>query len=146
MHEPDCIFCRILRQEIPAKVVAEDETSLVLMDINPLADGHIMVIPKSHAGCVHELSEAEAAGLFAMVRRVARPLREATKADALTIGINDGPAAGQVVPHVHVHIVPRREGDRGGHIHSLMREAASATGDLESIRAAIAVAVTSSDS
>ena len=117
----DCIFCKIIAGDIPGKVVYEDDQVIAFLDINPLADGHTMVIPRAHGQHLEDFGDEAVAAVFRAVRRVAAAQREALGADATTIGINNGPAAGQVVPHLHVHIVPRRVGDAGGHIHSIIK-------------------------
>jgi histidine triad (HIT) family protein len=116
-----CIFCRIAAGEIPAQVVHQDAETLAFLDIRPLAPGHVLVIPKAHASLVEDLPDPVLAALFRTVRRVSEAARQATGAPATTIAVNNGPAAGQEVPHAHVHVVPRREGDGGGPIHAVMR-------------------------
>jgi histidine triad (HIT) family protein len=114
-----CIFCRIIRQEIPAEVVHASERAVAFLDIEPLADGHVVVIPRTHVARVRDLAAADAEGLFRAVAELAGPVQRATAAEGTTIGINDGEVTGQTVPHVHVHIVPRRRGDGAGSIHSM---------------------------
>lgn len=117
----NCIFCRIVAGEIPAEIVAQDDRSIAFLDVSPLADGHVLVVPRAHVARVEDLSAEDSQALFASVRRLAGPVREAVAAEGSIVGINNGPATGQTVPHVHVHIVPRREGDGGGSIHSIFR-------------------------
>ena len=116
-----CLFCRIVAGEIPAELVLQEAGALAFFDIQPLADGHVVVIPRTHAERVEELATTEIAALFQTVARLTGPLRRALDADAITIGINDGPASGQTIPHVHVHLVPRREGDGAGTIHTIFK-------------------------
>ena len=122
-RDPSCIFCRILAGEIPGKVVWQDEYAYAFLDIHPLTEGHVMVIPKGHWQHLEELPADAVAGLFRGVAHVAAAARLALGVDATTIGINNGRDAGQVVPHVHVHVVPRRDGDGGGSIHSIVHSA-----------------------
>lgn len=117
----DCIFCRIVRGDRPAHTVYEDEHSLAFLDIHPLTDGHTLVIPKVHYMTLEDMPIMEVGKLFETVHRVSKAIKEALEAPALTIGINDGRLAGQVVPHLHIHIVPRYPGDGGGTIHSIVR-------------------------
>jgi histidine triad (HIT) family protein len=117
----DCIFCKIVRGELPAHKVYEDATSFAFLDIRPLADGHTMVIPKAHYERLQDVPIAEAGRLFEAVHKVAGAVQSALDAPATTIGINNGKAAGQVVPHLHIHIVPRHAHDGGGTIHSILR-------------------------
>ena len=114
-----CIFCRIVAGEIPAEIVAKDEGAVAFLDIQPLADGHVVIIPRKHVARLEEMTSEDAASLFRTVTRLAGPVRKALGADATTIGINDGEASGQTIPHVHVHIVPRWKGDGEGTIHTI---------------------------
>ena len=101
-----CIFCRIVNGEIPAEVVARAHDFVAFLDVNPLADGHVLVVPRAHAAQVEDLEPEQADALFRAVVRLAGPVREAVDAAGTTIGINNGNATGQTIPHVHVHIVP----------------------------------------
>ncbi|MHC1602582.1 MAG: HIT family protein [Methermicoccaceae archaeon] len=103
----ECIFCRIAKGEVPATIVYEDEDVLAFLDVNPRAKGHTLVIPKTHAATLLDLSEEQAGVLFAAVRKVAHRLTHELGAVGLNIGLNSGQVAGQVVPHVHVHVLPR---------------------------------------
>ena len=114
-----CIFCRIVAGEIPAEVVAKDEGAVAFLDIQPLADGHVVIVPRKHVALVEEMTPDEVASLFRTVGRLVGPVRKALAADATTIGVNDGEASGQTIPHVHVHIVPRWKGDGAGTIHTI---------------------------
>jgi histidine triad (HIT) family protein len=116
-----CIFCRIAAGEIPAEIVAKDEHAVAFLDVTPLADGHTMVVPRTHVATVEEMAPGDAEGLFRMVHRLAGPVRAAVGAAGTTIGINDGAATGQTIPHVHVHIVPRRADDGAGSVHTIFR-------------------------
>ncbi|UWG52167.1 HIT family hydrolase [Halalkaliarchaeum sp. AArc-CO] len=115
----ETIFDKIVAGEIPARTVHETDTTLAFLDANPLAPGHTLVIPKDGYERVRDLPPSLSADLFAAVHELTPRIEDAVDADATTIGINDGPAAGQEVPHVHVHIVPRFEGDGGGPIHGI---------------------------
>ncbi|MFN4217740.1 MAG: HIT family protein [Candidatus Bipolaricaulia bacterium] len=116
----DCVFCRIVRGELPAHKVYEDSETLAFLDIHPMTDGHTLVIPKVHAERFLELSPELAGKLLQAVHRVTERLAQALKAPAFTIGVNDGRAAGQAIPHLHVHIIPRFPGDGGGSMHSII--------------------------
>ncbi|MBI2888631.1 MAG: HIT family protein [Candidatus Liptonbacteria bacterium] len=116
----DCLFCKIVVQEIPARVIYEDAEALAFLDIHPKAPGHAVIIPKVHADKLSDLAEDYVAPLFLAVRRVAQVIRERLRADGMTIGINEGRAGGQAVAHLHIHVVPRFEGDGGGSIHSIV--------------------------
>jgi histidine triad (HIT) family protein len=116
-----CIFCRIVAGEIPAEIVHTDAAAVAFLDVTPLADGHVLVVPRLHAARVEELPAEAAAGAFRVVAALSGPVRRALRADGLTIGINDGEVTGQTVPHVHIHIVPRRFGDGAGSIHGMFQ-------------------------
>lgn len=115
----DCIFCRIIDGDIPSRTVYEDEDVFAFLDANPLATGHTLVIPKAHHERLDDLSTSASSSLFDAVHALTPAIETAVDADATTIGINNGPAAGQEVPHVHVHVVPRFDGDGGGPIHAI---------------------------
>lgn len=114
-----CIFCRIVSGEIRAEIVAREPGAVALLDVSPLADGHVLIVPEAHVARVEDLAAAEAAALFAAVARLAGPVREAVGSAGSTIGINNGDATGQTVPHVHVHIVPRWPDDGAGSVHAI---------------------------
>ncbi|WP_224448037.1 HIT family protein [Haloprofundus salilacus] len=135
----DCIFCKIVAGEIPGRTVYETDSVLAFLDANPLASGHTLVIPKAHAERLDDLSAGAAADVFAAVHELTPRVESAVDADAVTVGINDGSAAGQEVPHVHVHLVPRFEGDGGGPIHAVAGERPDLSdAELDAIAADIA--------
>jgi histidine triad (HIT) family protein len=119
-----CIFCRIVANEIPAEIVATEEHTVAFLDIAPLADGHTVIVPRRHVATIEEMEPREASALFAVVQRLAGPVRRALGAAGSTIGINNGPATGQTIPHVHVHIVPRWPDDGAGSVHTIFRAGA----------------------
>ncbi|MCD6496489.1 MAG: HIT family protein [Candidatus Aenigmarchaeota archaeon] len=105
--EGGCLFCKIARGEIPSKKVYEDANVFAFLDINPRNPGHTLVIPKKHAATILEMGEKDVGALYERVRYVAAGVQAGTKADGLSIVQSNGKAAGQVVTHVHVHIIPR---------------------------------------
>ena len=115
----DCIFCSIVAGDIPGRVVYEDEDTLAFLDANPLAAGHTLVVPKEHYERVNDLSAGVAAAIGEAIATVAPAVESAVDAPASTIAYNNGEAAGQEVPHVHAHVVPRFPDDGGRPIHSL---------------------------
>ena len=117
----NCIFCKIAKREIPAKIVYEDDFTIAFLDISPCAEGHTVVIPKQHFEKFTDMEEEDAGNLFASVQKVAKAVEKALNIQASNIGLNNGKAAGQEVPHVHVHIIPRYEGDNGGAIQSIVQ-------------------------
>jgi histidine triad (HIT) family protein len=107
----DCIFCKIVKGEIPAVKVYEDERVLAFMDINPLNEGHTLVIPKRHAETIFEIDPDDLAAVIKVAQKVANAIQKALNPDGLTIIQLNKKAAGQVVPHLHIHLVPRWEND-----------------------------------
>jgi histidine triad (HIT) family protein len=115
-YDNDNIFAKILRHEIPAVKVFEDEHTLAFMDVMPQAQGHTLIIPKEAAENLLELSSEGAARLIQTTQKIARAVNEALKPDGVMINQFNGAAAGQSVFHVHMHVVPRWDGVRlGGH-------------------------------
>ncbi|HYF62993.1 MAG TPA: HIT family protein [Herpetosiphonaceae bacterium] len=107
----DCIFCRIVAGEIPSYRIAENETTLAFLDIEPAAKGHALVISKQHAADLLDSVPADLAAVAQMVQQVARQIDAALQPDGINILQNNRPAAGQVVMHYHVHILPRWDDD-----------------------------------
>ncbi|MDY6839058.1 MAG: HIT family protein [Thermodesulfobacteriota bacterium] len=107
----DCIFCKIVSGDIPSVKVYEDDRVLAFMDINPINDGHLLIIPKAHASTIHEIAEADFLAVMAAARKLAVAVQGALNPDGINLMQLNGKAANQVVPHLHVHIVPRWSGD-----------------------------------
>ncbi len=107
----DCIFCKIVAGELPSHKVYEDEATLAFLDINPATRGHTLVVPKEHATTIFDLPEEALTATARATQAVARILQRVLQPDGLNVIQNNGHAAGQVVMHYHVHLVPRREGD-----------------------------------
>ena len=109
--DSDCIFCKIVGGQVPAEKIIEDDACLAFLDIGPLAEGHVLLIPREHYVTVDEMP-AEAAG--AMLRHVpalVRAVQLATDAAGVNVLQNNGKVAHQEVPHVHFHVIPRKAGD-----------------------------------
>ncbi|NNH70304.1 HIT family protein [Nocardia uniformis] len=108
-----CIFCRVVAGTAPSTKVYEDDVLLAFLDIRPITRGHTLVIPKTHATDLNDLEPALGARLFAFGHRLAKAVRRGDlAADGANLVINDGKAAFQTVDHVHLHVVPRRSGDK----------------------------------
>jgi histidine triad (HIT) family protein len=134
----DCIFCSIVDGDIPSYTVHENDDVIAFLDANPLARGHTLVIPKSHHERVDDLPADLSTAVFDAVRDLTGRVEDAVDAEATTIAVNNGPAAGQEVPHVHVHIVPRSEADGGRPIHALIEDRPDvADDDLEDVAGTI---------
>jgi histidine triad (HIT) family protein len=102
-----CLFCRIASGEIPCKKVYEDGAHFAFLDINPRNPGHVLVIPKKHYLSLLDMSPREAGALFETARVVAEGVKRGAKSEGLSVVQSNGKAAGQVVSHVHVHLIPR---------------------------------------
>lgn len=107
VSDKECLFCRMVRGEIPVKKVYEDAGSFAFLDINPRNPGHTLVIPKRHYGTVLDMPEGEAGDYFASVKRVAAMVKKGVNAQGISLSSSNGQAAGQVVEHVHFHVIPR---------------------------------------
>lgn len=110
----DCVFCRIRDGKIPAVTVYEDERTLAIMDINPLNDGHTLVLTRTHAETLYELPPADCRAVLLAAKVVATGIRDALRPDGLNLLQANGPAAFQSVPHFHLHLVPRWTNDGKG--------------------------------
>jgi histidine triad (HIT) family protein len=107
----ETLFTKIVDGEVPSYTVYEDETTYAFLDVNPLAPGHTLVVPKKPYQRLNDMPSGEAADVFAVLGEIAEAVETAVDAPASTIALNNGEAAGQEVPHVHWHIVPQFEGE-----------------------------------
>ena len=107
----ECIFCKIIKEEIPCYKVYEDNDFLVFLDIKPVNIGHSLVIPKKHYKNIFDLPEDLIAKYFVLVKKIASIIKKSINADGINIGMNNEIAAGQVVFHSHIHIIPRFDND-----------------------------------
>ena len=112
MNDDSCIFCRIARKQAPASLVYEDEKVMAFLDVRPLNEGHTLVIPKAHYETIFEIPEELNAYLHRIVKRVSFAVKKASKADGISIFQQNGKAASQEIFHLHVHVVPRYEGQQ----------------------------------
>ncbi len=114
MESKPCPFCTLPDE----RIVDQNDLALVIRDGFPVSPGHTLVIPKRHVGSFFELNEEEIASMMALLKRAKSVLDVEFKPESYNIGINDGPQAGQTVPHLHMHLIPRYTGDvadpRGG--------------------------------
>jgi len=107
----ECIFCKIISGEIPSEKIYENDKIMAFLDISPINLGHTLVIPKAHFETIAEMPDNILAELMAKTKMLSTAITKATKADGFNIGINNGKAAGQLVPHSHLHIIPRFKED-----------------------------------
>jgi histidine triad (HIT) family protein len=110
----DCVFCGIINKTAEAFLIYEDAEYVAFLDKYPISIGHTLVLPKKHVERVNDLTPEEFCGLFARVHALNRHITSKLGATASHISINDGAAANQLIPHVHVHIIPRNRNDSAG--------------------------------
>jgi histidine triad (HIT) family protein len=121
MQDPNCVFCKVITGKIPARVIMENEKAMALLDAFPLAAGHTLVIPKLHYGKLQEMSEQDAMAVFEIIWKVTSAIEVGSQVNASTIAIHNGSEAGQDIPHMHAHVVPRKREDGAGAIHSMFK-------------------------
>ncbi len=126
----DCIFCKIAKKEIPAKIIKENDSALAFLDIEPRSSGHTLVIPKNHYRNLLEIPDKELKDLAVLVKQVLFLLKERLGVENFSVGYNHGHLAGQEIDHLHIHIMPRYENDQGKPIQSLVNMPSE---DIESV-------------
>ena len=104
----NCIFCKIIRKGAPASIIYEDEQVIAFMSNRPVNEGHTLIVPKKHYENIYEIPEEDIAYLFKVVKRVAHAVRDAMAAEGVRVVQNNGWAAGQVIFHLHVHVIPMK--------------------------------------
>lgn len=107
MEDTNCIFCKIIKGELPSHKIHEDENTLAFLDISPVNIGHTLVIPKAHYKNIFETPEEIMVDLMKTVHKLSKAIKTALNADGINVTMNNDPAAGQVVFHSHIHIIPR---------------------------------------
>jgi histidine triad (HIT) family protein len=137
-YDPNNIFAKILRGEIPCEKVFEDEAVIAFMDVMPRADGHVLVVPKTPARGLFDVSPEALSALILRVQKIARAVKAAMGAEGVTLHQFNEPAGGQTVFHMHFHVIPRWEGvGLRGHA-AAMADSAALKPHAEKIRAALA--------
>lgn len=111
MVKEDCIFCRIAKGEIPSKTLYEDESFRVILDLGAATKGHALILPKEHAKDLYELPQETASAVLVLAKKIAARMTEKLHCDGLNLVQNNGEAAGQTVPHFHLHVIPRYQDD-----------------------------------
>ena len=106
-----CIFCKIIKGEIPCQKIYEDDEVLAFLDISPVNKGHTLVVPKKHSMDLLEADDKELSAIISVCRKVANACMKGLKADGISLDVSTKPAAGQVVMHTHFHIIPRWKDD-----------------------------------
>ena len=138
VDEVRCVFCKIKRGELPSHKVYEDEKYLGFLDINPFSRGHTLVCPKEHGETVWDMKEPEIGGLFLAASKVSKAVVEATGADGFRFVQNNGEAANQAVPHVHVHVIPVLMENKGKPMDRIRLEQREMEATAAAIRRALA--------
>ena len=135
----NCIFCKIVAGEIPSAKVYEDAEVLAFMDIGPIIKGHTLVIPKQHFDPLTATPEPVLAKLMAVVKKIAAAQMNGLKADGVNVMQTNGSAAGQVVPHIHFHVIPRYTTD--GHRWNWAAKKYDDPAEMQKLAAAIKAAL-----
>ncbi len=110
--DASCIFCKIVKKQAPASIIYEDETVIVFLDKRPLNEGHTLVIPKKHYVDIFDIPENQLSQVHKVAKQVSVAVKKATNADGISIIQQNGKAAAQDIFHLHVHVVPRFEGQK----------------------------------
>jgi len=107
----DCIFCKIVKGELPSYKVYEDEKTLTFLDINPVHKGHVLIVPKKHSETILDTDEEILKELIVVTKKISKAVYEGLKCDGFNISMNQFKHGGQVVPHLHIHVIPRFKED-----------------------------------
>lgn len=107
----DCIFCKIISGQIPCHKVYETDNAIALLDISPSSKGHALVVPKAHAKDLLDMAPEQISAVFQAAQKVGKAVMKSTGSHGFNIVMNNGSAAGQIVFHAHVHVIPRTERD-----------------------------------
>ena len=111
MSADDCLFCRMVAGQIPVTKIYEDEVVLAFLDIGPISDGHTLVIPKQHFEKLHDCPPELLGRVGSQLGKIAGAVTAAMNSDGYNVLCNNGRAAGQLIEHLHFHIIPRNTGD-----------------------------------
>jgi len=112
INEKDCLFCKIVKGQIPSMKIYEDTDCIAILDINPASKGHTLVIPKKHSLNIFDTDEEVLKKVIAVAKRLSENIKNKLNADGINILQNNGQQAGQIVQHFHLHIIPRYKNDR----------------------------------
>lgn len=107
----DCIFCKIIKGEIPSATIFEDDEFKVILDRFPSGEGHVLIIPKNHVANIFEIDEEQAGRLFKLAVKVSKVMKDVLGFENMNVLQNNGEVAGQSVFHFHMHLIPRYEND-----------------------------------
>ena len=118
----NCIFCKIVNGSISASIIDQNNRAIAFLDAFPLSAGHTLIIPKSHYSKVQDMNKQDSSDVFNLLWKLSGAVEKAAGVNASTIAIHNGKAAGQEVPHVHIHVIPRTIGDGAGPVHSMFKK------------------------
>ena len=133
----DCIFCKIVRNEIPSSRILESDKFIAFLDVHPVNKGHTLVVSKEHLETLLDIPENTLKDMMAAAKKIAKSMRKVLKADGVNIGMNNFAAAGQEVMHAHIHVIPRFENDGLHHWPSKNYE----EGEMDKVREMLATFV-----
>lgn len=111
MSDSECVFCKIVKGDLPCDKIYEDSKFLAFLDVNPANKGHTLVIPKEHFSTILDMNNKLLSEIMLLIKKLSGPVMKAVGAKGFNIFVNNFEAAGQIVPHVHFHIVPRFPAD-----------------------------------
>lgn len=122
MQDSNCIFCKIISGKISARTVAQNQNAIAILDAFPVAPGHTLVIPRDHIVKVQDADAEQSRDIFSLVRLAAAAVESGLGVEGSLVAVHNGRAAGQEVPHLHVHVIPRQDDDGAGPVHSMFRK------------------------
>jgi diadenosine tetraphosphate (Ap4A) HIT family hydrolase len=108
----NCFFCRMLKNDTKKEILLQNDLAVMIRDTRPVSDGHSLIIPRRHVSSFFDTSTEERIALMALLDQTKEDLARELSPDDYNIGINDGPLAGQSIPHLHIHLIPRYKGDK----------------------------------
>lgn len=111
----DCVFCKIIAGDLPSSKIYEDEKVIAFLDIHPANKGHTLVLPKKHYENIFDFPDEALAELVVILKKIAIAINKSEKCDGINIIQNNNRAAGQMIPHIHFHVIPRFENDKSKH-------------------------------
>lgn len=112
MKNEDCIFCKIARKEVNSDIIGESDNFIAILDINPKCAGHTLVLPKKHFVTILDIPDKLGCEMLAFVKKISSEIMDKKQGDGFNVIMNNLEPAGQLVGHAHIHIIPRKEGDK----------------------------------
>lgn len=136
----NCIFCKIIKREVPAEIIHESEHFISFLDLHPNNYGHSLVVPKEHVENIYEIKGDTSINLGEELSKISKAVKKAVNADGINIFMNNDPAAGQIIFHQHSHVIPRYENDN---LHHWPHKTYGAPEDMKEIAEKIRNSITS---